>query len=436
MQSASPVPRAAQARHARKGRSAPVLWVTGGLAALAIAVAGAAAASHRGGIAPDPVTVTAAAGLDAAAKQAPPAPAKPAVFTVVAAGDVLLHDPVTASATHGGRVDYSPLLAGMDNWVRGADLALCHFETPVVPPGKAVSTYPVFGVPPHIVTDLVEQGWDGCSTASNHSIDRGYPGVTATLDAFDAAGLGHSGTARSQAEADAPQLYRLEREGRTITVAHIAMAYGLNGFSLPKAEPWAVSLIDVDKAVDQARTARKAGADLVIVSLHAGTEYQASPTQEQLDVTRKLAASGVVDLVLGHHAHVPQPIAKLDGGPDGEGMWVAYGMGNFLSNQSASCCTPATSNGELVTATVKADPGRPAHVTDLEWTATTVDREAGHRVRTIVDAKADPGAGTLSRAELDARARRVHDVVGTQAPERTAPPTPTGPEPEVVPHVR
>ncbi|WP_425954383.1 CapA family protein [Xylanimonas sp. McL0601] len=368
----------------------------------------------------------------AGAPASPPPSPQPAVFTIVAAGDVLLHDAVTRSATHDGVTDYSQVLSGLDAWVQGADLALCHFETPVAPPGEEVTTYPVFGVPAQIVTDLAEQGWDGCSTASNHSIDRAVAGIGATLDAFDAAGLGHVGTARSQAEADAPQLYRLERADRTLTVAQLSMAYGLNGFTLPASAPWAVQLVDVDATVARATAARAAGADLVVVSLHDGVEYRADPTEEQLAVTQALAASGVVDLVLGHHAHVPQPVVKLDGGPGGAGMWVAYGLGNMVSNQSAACCSPASSNGVLLTATVEAQPDEPARVTGVEWTGITVDREAGHRVRVIADALAHPEGGTLSPAELSEREKLVRDVVGPQAPERTTPPVPTGPQAVVV----
>ncbi|WP_245534445.1 CapA family protein [Xylanimonas cellulosilytica] len=363
----------------------------------------------------------------------PPPPPEPAVFTLVAAGDVLLHNAVTRSATQDGVLDYSAVLSGLDAWVQGADLALCHFETPVVPPGQEVTTYPVFGVPAQIVTDLQEQGWDGCSTASNHSIDRKFTGIEATLEAFDAVGLGHVGTARSQEESDAPQLYTLEREGRTITVAQLSITYGLNGFTLPEDKPWAVDLLDVERTIARAAAARAVGADLVVVSLHDGTEYRADPTENQVAVTQALADSGVVDLVLGHHAHVPQPVAHLAGGPDGVGMWVAYGLGNMVSNQSADCCAAATSNGLLLTATITAEPDAPARVTGVEWTGLTVDRSAGHRVRALPDAIADPAGGSLSAEELAARAQRVVDVVGTAAPERTTPPTPTGPAPVVVP---
>jgi poly-gamma-glutamate capsule biosynthesis protein CapA/YwtB (metallophosphatase superfamily) len=284
-----------------------------------------------------------------------------------------------------------------------------------------------------IASALRAQGWDGCSTASNHSVDRGYDGVVATLDAFDDAGMGHVGTARSKAEKRAPQLFELERAGRTITVAQLSATYGLNGLPMPSQAPWAVTLIDADRLVAQAERARRDGADLVLVSLHAGVEYTEDLTDQQVDVVAALAGSGAVDLVIGHHAHVPQRIEQVDGGPQGDGMWVAYGLGNLLSNQSADCCDARTSNGVLLVADVTQDrPGRPARVTDVTWTGTTVDIGAGHRVHTLPDVL-DGASGTgLSAEELDARQDRVVAAVGDAAEERTTAPEPSGPEPEVV----
>ncbi|MFC8600508.1 CapA family protein, partial [Isoptericola sp. NPDC057191] len=362
---------------------------------------------------------------------------RPAVFTLLAAGDVLPHGPVVDSAGGGQDPDFSPLLAGLDRWVRGADLALCHLEVPVAPKGTLPTGYPLFGAPPGLLRDLHEQGWDGCSTASNHSVDRGYPGVRATLRRLDAEGMGHVGTARSAAEQDAPQLYVLERAGREITVAHLAATYGLNGLPTPADAPWAVNLIDADHLVAQARAARRAGADVVVVSLHAGTEYTETLTDQQEDVVRRLARSRQVDLVIGHHAHVPQRIDRVGRGPGGHGMWVAYGLGNLLSNQSSACCDARTSNGVLLTATFTQEaPDEPTQVSALRWTGTTVDLAAGHEVHVLPDVLDDPASTTLSGAELGARADRVADAVGHVARERRRPPEATGLPPRVVPHGR
>jgi poly-gamma-glutamate capsule biosynthesis protein CapA/YwtB (metallophosphatase superfamily) len=417
-------------RHAAPQRGARPRTI-GATAAALVGVLSALAACHALGAGPVAApTVTATPDL-AVAKIAPPSPAPEATFTVLAAGDLLPHGPVVRSAD--GGADFGSLLAGLDPWVSGADLALCHMEVPVAPPGTDPSGYPMFGAPAELVPALAEQGWDGCSTASNHSVDRGYDGVVATLDAFDAAGMGHVGTARSTAEQKAPQLFRLERSGRELVVAQLSATYGLNGLPMPAQAPWAVNLIDADTLVAEARQAREDGADVVIVSLHAGVEYTENLTDQQVDVVAELARSGQVDLVIGHHAHIPQRIDRVDGGVDGSGMWVAYGLGNLLSNQSSACCDARTSNGVLLTAQVTQErPDGPTLVTDVAWTATTVDLDAGHRVHALPDVLDDPSATTLSSGELQDRRDRVADAVGKKADERTKPPEPTGPEPEVV----
>ncbi|WP_278237103.1 CapA family protein [Isoptericola sp. AK164] len=351
---------------------------------------------------------------------------------MLAAGDLLPHGPVVRSARGGDR--FGRLLADLDPWVAGADLALCHLEAPVAPRGTAPSGYPVFGAPRQLVPALAAQGWDGCSTASNHALDRGYTGVVTTLDALDDAGMGHAGTARSHREQRSAQHYRLQRSDRDLVVAHLSATYGLNGFPVPAEAPWAVDLIDAEALVTAARTARRDdGADVVLVSLHAGTEYTERLTAQQEDVAAALAASRAVDLVVGHHAHVPQRIERLDGGPHRAGMWVAYGLGNLLSNQSASCCDPRSSSGVLLTATVTEErPAEPALVTDVRWTATTVDIPAGHRVHAL-GRRLDAGATTLDRRELRTRHDRVAEAVGPQARERRRPPEPTGGTPAVLP---
>lgn len=365
----------------------------------------------------------------------PTPPTRPTVeVTVVAAGDVLLHSPVNRSArTEDGGYDFTPLLAPLRPWVAGADLALCHLEVPVAPAGTPPSGYPLFGAPAEIARDLRANGWDGCSTASNHSLDRGLPGLVRTLEALDEAGLGHAGTARSGSEAAAPQVYELDREGRTVRVAHLAATYGTNGLPVPGSAPWSVQLVDTAAIVEQATRARSAGADLVVVSVHCCVEYVSEPTPEQEAIATGLAASGVVDLVIGHHAHVPQPVELLLGGPGGAGMWVAHGLGNMISNQDAACCSARTDSGLLLTATATVPADGPARVTGAEWTAITVERTGGHRVHPLPSTRTDRPAGILDAAELARRHERVAAVMGTGAPERLAPATPSGPPPRVVP---
>lgn len=404
--------------------------------ALLTVAAGALAATDPLGTRASPESSVAPTRADEATPAPTPTPTptpEPFELTIVAAGDVLPHQPVLRSAAAGSGYDFTPLLAPLDAWVAAADLALCHLEVPVAPAGTAPSGYPVFGAPAEIAADLLEAGWDGCSTASNHSLDRGRAGVVATLDALDAAGLGHVGTARTEVEAASPQVYALTREDRTVRVAHLAATYGTNGMPIPADAPFSVELIDTARLVERATQARAAGADLVVVSVHCCVEYVSEPTAEQTRIATELAASGVVDLVIGHHAHVPQSIERLDGGPSGTGMWVAHGLGNMVSNQDANCCSARTDSGLLLTATITVPPSGPPAVTGVGWTALTVDRLGGHRVHPLPSTATGSSLGTLDADDLRARFGRVAEVVGTQAPERVQPPTGGGTAPVVVP---
>ncbi|MFH9472124.1 CapA family protein [Streptomyces clavifer] len=254
-------------------------------------------------------------------------------FTLLASGDVLPHSSVIdrAAVDAGGRgYDFRPMLEGAAPLVSGADLAICHMETVYGQKGGPYTGYPSFKSPPEVATALHATGFDSCSTASNHSLDDGAPGIDRTLDALDEAGVAHAGSARSAAEADRPTLLRAGPGKNAAKVAHLAYTYGTNDLPLPADRPWAVNLIDKDRIVADARAARRAGADVVVLSLHWGTEWQDAPDDVQLGLGRELTASGTggrpdIDLILGTHAHVPQAYEKVNG------TWIIYGMGDQIA---------------------------------------------------------------------------------------------------------
>ena len=254
----------------------------------------------------------------------------PQSFTVVATGDVLIHQDLelTAGARQAdGSYDFSSVLAPVAPLIRAADLAICHFETPVAPAGGPYRGYPSFAVQPEIIRALAGAGYDECSTSSNHSLDDGTAGLTRTLDDLDAAGIGHAGTYRTQAESQTPRI--LDVHG--IKVAHIAATYGLNGGGPPGDRPWEVNIApvpDVTVLLAAAARAKAAGAQVVIASLHCCVEYQHDPTAAQVAAVQALLASPDIDLVIGHHAHVVQPFEQVGG------KWVAYGLGNFVAEMA------------------------------------------------------------------------------------------------------
>jgi poly-gamma-glutamate capsule biosynthesis protein CapA/YwtB (metallophosphatase superfamily) len=263
------------------------------------------------------------------------APSPPDEFTLVATGDVLVHQDraLTSGARQDdGSYDFSGVLAGVAPMIGAADLAICHLETPVAPPGGPYRGYPSFAVQPEIVDALAGAGYDLCSTASNHSLDDGTEGVIRTLDALDGAGIAHTGTYRTQAESAEPRIVDVGG----IKVGHVAATFSLNGVPLPAGREWSVDVAtvggvqvpDVDGMLAAAARARAAGAEVVVASLHCCVEYRNDPTDAQVAAVRTLLASPDVDLVLGHHAHVVQPFEQI------AGEWAAYGLGNHVAEHA------------------------------------------------------------------------------------------------------
>ena len=173
---------------------------------------------------------------------------------------------------------------------------------------------------------------------------------------------------------------------RGIRIAHLSYAYGFNGLPLPADAPWSANLIDAGRIHADAARARQEGAALVVVSLHWGTEYRAAPDGFQESVVSQLLPSEDIDLVIGHHAHVVQPVRKVGA------TYVVFGLGNELSNQSE----PPRRDGLTVVASAGPSFGR-WRFTGLQIVPTWVDL-AGHRVL--------PGRARPRRPGHAARPRR------------------------------
>ena len=258
----------------------------------------------------------------------------PVHFTVAASGDLLVHEPVAARAWADGggkRYAFGPMFAAIRRRISGADLALCHMETPLVP--GQVRGYPSFRTPPALARAVKATGWDACSTASNHSLDAGQYGIDTTLRALDRAGIRHAGTARSQTEATRTTM--LSAKG--IRVAFLSFTAVSNGQSVPHA--WSFNWADPRRILNAAKRARRRGAEAVIVNLHWGTEFSHSISPSQAALADRLTRSPAISAIVGQHVHVVQPIRWIHGKP------VVFGEGNLLSNQTAACCPPESQDG-------------------------------------------------------------------------------------------
>ena len=327
--------------------------------------------------------------------------------TIVMGGDLLWHNTVwqsaAADAPPGRRYDFNPMFAALRPLIENADLAICHEEVPFAGPGEPLQSYPVFAAPPQVAPWIASMGWDACTTASNHAVDQGFEGLKVTADLLAANDVAHVGTFRSARERRRPVIVTTD-EG--VRVGLVAGTFSLNGFPLPEGRPWSVSMWDAPNLLAQARQAREAGADIVVVHIHGGTEYDHLPNADQVALVRRLTASPDVDIVLGDHAHVVQPITRVNG------KWVVYGMGNMVAQQSAS--QPRTYEGISVSFTFAERPRtrRGWVVTDAAYIPTYWNVYAGGRpirIQRVVKALA---AGRGDQARLREARAEIRDAVG------------------------
>lgn len=297
---------------------------------------------------------------------APSAPPTPRTLTLAMGGDLLWHNTVwQAAQTDAARTgrgvegyDFDPMFADVRPWLADADLALCHEEVPFAAPGAEPRSYPLFAAPPAIAPWLASMGFDACTTASNHSLDDGFEGLVRTHRLLAAQGIPAIGTFPTAAARARPVV--LTGPGG-VRVGVVAGTYGTNGLPLPEGREWSVSLWDADDLLAQARRARAAGADIVVVHLHGGAEYDATPTAEQVALVDRLTRSPDVDLVLGEHAHVVQPITRVNG------TWVVYGMGNLVAQHET--WRADAYRGMLVRFTFTEQPAGGFEVSRAEYTA-------------------------------------------------------------------
>ncbi|MFG2717952.1 CapA family protein [Streptomyces sp. NPDC048416] len=337
-------------------------------------------------------------------QHSPASGAAPALhpFTLVATGDVLPHDSTIQRAksdAKDGSYDFRPMLSGVRPIISRADLAICHMETVYGPDEGPFTGYPAFTSPPQVAAALKDTGYDSCSTASNHTLDDGADGLARTLKAFDKAGLKHTGSGRTAEESARPALM----SAGGAKVAQLAYTYDTNGYPMPDGQPWAVHLIDQKKIIADARAARAAGADVVVVSLHWGTEWQTEPDEQQLTLGKALTASKTngrpdIDLILGTHAHIPQAYEKVNG------TWIVYGEGDQIAGEMFNESGERDERGNMssIARFTFAPPVRPGsrwEVSRAEFVPQWIDVERG-RVMSLPDALAkSPGNETYTETQ-------------------------------------
>ena len=300
-------------------------------------------------------------------------------FTFIATGELLIHEFVADAAYSYGSIgfDFSPMFKRVAPIISGADLAICHLETPLSTDNSVLEYYPTFQVPYELADAIKFAGYEGCSIASNHLLDNGIKGLEATIGHLESSGIKANGGSTKSGNT-MPSLFN----PGGISVAHFSYTDLMNcdvngscgGAILPIDPPWLVNHLEVKKIINDAETAVRDGAEFVIVSLHWGKAYSSEISASQEEVINKLLSSDSVDLIVGHGAHVIQPVLRISN------KYAVAGIGNFLSNQPGderrlcSQCPESTQDGMITWFNISEFPDGNISVTDAGYVPTWVDR--------------------------------------------------------------
>ncbi|MFN4213747.1 CapA family protein [Exiguobacterium sp.] len=255
-----------------------------------------------------------------------PVEPEPVVTTasLYAIGDILLHDTVYNAAKAGEGFDFNPGFQEVAPILQDADIAIANQESMIGGSEIGLSSYPAFNSPYEIGDALKEAGIDLVTTANNHTLDRGVRAIENSINYWNEIDMPYTGSFIS--EEDKATIRTLTEND--ISFAFLAYTYGTNG--VVAKQPYHVNYIDMELIRSDVEKAEDA-ADMTVVSLHFGNEYEVLPNASQEALVQDLADLGV-DIVIGHHPHVLQPIAWVDGA-NGNRTFVAYSLGNFLSGQ-------------------------------------------------------------------------------------------------------
>ena len=269
------------------------------------------------------------------------------VLTVMFTGDIMGHEPQISSAYDDstGTYSYDSVFRYVSPLLSAADIAIGNLE--VTLGGKPFKGYPTFSSPDALALACCNAGFDILTTANNHAADRGPKGIARTIRVLDSLNIKHTGTWINSQERDTLSPLMINAKG--IRLALLSYTYGTNGIVVPP--PAIVSYIDTIRIGNDIKASAEKGADLVIVSVHWGTEYDTLPSAEQKRLAAAIFRSGA-DIIIGSHPHVIQPMtAFVDSTRLTEP--VVWSMGNFVSNQrqqrrdgGAMICLELTKRGD------------------------------------------------------------------------------------------
>lgn len=309
--------------------------------------------------------------------------------TLVFAGDAMQHDrQILAAQRDDGEYDYSGCFDNVADYIASADYAVVNLECSLG--GKPYTGYPCFSAPDDFAEALKNAGFDLFLHANNHCLDRRDAGLLRTLDVLDTKGIAHTGTYRNQSERDSVAPYMAVVKG--LKIAFLNYTYGTNGIVVQKDV--VVDYIDKAKIRADIRRARERGAELIVACMHWGVEYKLLPNKEQEQLAGFLEEEGV-DLIIGGHPHVVQPMTLHHNARHGKKVLTAYSLGNFISAMR----TADTRGGVVLRVIVGRSEGKP-YIKDADYRLVFVNPPSSGNDNFRLVTKKERGMLDLSARQL------------------------------------
>ena len=249
---------------------------------------------------------------------------KTSKLSLVMVGDALLHSSLYNDGYKNGVYDFKPQLELIKPIVQNYDLAFYNQESILGGTSIGLSDYPTFNSPWEFGDAMIDAGFNMVSLANNHTLDKGEKAVMSSCEYWKDKDVLTAGSYCSEDEAN--EIKIKEKNGIKYTL--LAYTYGTNGIPVPSGKDYLVNLYSDEKAKADIEKVRDK-VDLLIVSMHWGTEYKTEPTEEQKRQAEYLSSLGV-DIIIGTHPHVIEPITYIND------TLVIYSLGNFISAQSTN----------------------------------------------------------------------------------------------------
>ena len=342
------------------------------------------------------------------------APGEPQRAELLFVGDAMQHQAQLDRAKElgGGNYDYSGCFTLIAPEITSADYAVCNLEVPLGG-GPSYTGYPCFSAPDSYAVALKDAGFDMFLTANNHCLDRRDRAARRTISALDSLGIDHIGTYRDAAMRDS--LVPFIKDIKGFKVGFLNYTYGTNG--IEPTDGVEVALIDKERIDREIRKTREAGAEIIVAAMHWGVEYVLLQNRNQEDIADFLIDRGV-DLIIGGHPHVIQPMKVVRNEKEGKDVLLVYSLGNFISNMK----TADTRGGALVRATLERGADGKARFKEASYDTFFSAKPVGGRTNFTVIPSWMPEkipAGQKAHWELfDRGAQRIFDAHNVNVPRQ------------------